>query len=288
MNEPRADQPSGQASAGALLRAARERSGMHIGLLSTTLKVPVRKLELLESDRFEELHDATFVRALALSVCRVLKCDPLPILEALPGRDAHSSTLDQVSPGVNESFSQRTNAPVVLRSASDRRGRWWAVALLLVLAAAWWWVPASWMPWQAIAPGAADSPSAPAGAAGTGTAAQPAGTAASQALPSALPSSTGTVVQTVHGAPADSAASAAAGMDSAVSVTEPSWVEANDLQGRQIWARTLTPGEVVSLDKGAGVKLTIGNAAGTQVRWRGRDVDLTTSTRDNVARVELK
>jgi cytoskeleton protein RodZ len=77
-------------------------------------------------------------------------------------------------------------------------------------------------------------------------------------------------------------------MDSAVSVTEPSWVEASDLQGRQIWARTLTPGEVVSLEKGAGLKLTIGNAAGTQVRWRGRVVDLSASTRDNVARVELK
>jgi cytoskeleton protein RodZ len=50
----------------------------------------------------------------------------------------------------------------------------------------------------------------------------------------------------------------------------------------------LTPGEVVALDKGVSWKLTIGNAAGTQVRWRGQVVDLSTSTRDNVARVELK
>ena len=288
MSEPGADQPSGQASAGALLRAARERSGMHIGLLSTTLKVPVRKLELLESDRFEELHDATFVRALALSVCRVLKCDPRPILEALPRLDARSSTLDQVSQGVNESFSQRSSAPVVLRSAADRRGWWWAVVLLLVLATALWRVPASWMPWHTSAPGAAETPTAPTSTASSGTSAQPSGAIASEALPSASSASSGAVVQTVHGAPADSAASAAAGMDSAVSVTEPSWVEANDLQGRQIWARTLTPGEVVALDKGVSWKLTIGNAAGTQVRWRGRVVDLSASTRDNVARVELK
>jgi cytoskeleton protein RodZ len=218
----------------------------------------------------------------------VLKCDPRPILEALPRLDARSSTLDQVSQGANESFSQRSSAPVVLRSAEERRGWWWAVFLLLAIAAALWWVPASWMPWHSIAPGAADSPLAPAGTAGTGPAAQPAGTAGSEAVPSVSPSSTGTVVQTVHGAPAEAAASAAAGMDSAVSVTEPSWVEANDLQGRQIWARTLTPGEVVALDKGVSWKLTIGNAAGTQVRWRGRVVDLSASTRDNVARVELK
>ena len=287
MNEPRADQPSGQASAGALLRAARERSGMHIGLLSTTLKVPVRKLELLESDRFEELHDATFVRALALSVCRVLKCDPLPILEALPRLDARASTLDQVSPGVNESFSQRSSAPVVLRYAADRRGWWWAVALLLLLAAGLWWAPATWMPWQTPAPGVTHN-SVPSGTAATETALQPSGVHGSDAVLSASPPSMGPVVQTVHGVPAESSASTAASSDSTISVTEPSWIEASDLQGRQIWARTLTPGEVVSLDKGLGVKLTIGNAAGTQVRWRGRAVDLTSSTRDNVARVELR
>ncbi|MEI8265472.1 MAG: helix-turn-helix domain-containing protein [Betaproteobacteria bacterium] len=288
MNEPRADQASGQASAGALLRAARERSGMHLGLLSATLKVPVRKLELLESDRFEELHDATFVRALALSVCRVLKCDPAPILGALPRLDAYSSMLVQVREGGSESFSQRSSAPVVLRSAADRRGWWWTLTLLLVLATALWWVPASWAPWHNLAPGAAHIPWASTGNAGEATVAQPSGATASGALTSASPSSTGTVVQTVHGAPSESAASTAPGMDSAVSVTEPSWVEATDLQGLQIWARTLTPGEVVSLDKGGGLKLTIGNAAATRVRWRGRDVDLSTSTRDNVARVELK
>jgi cytoskeleton protein RodZ len=261
---------------------------MHIGLLSTTLKVPVRKLELLESDQFDQLHDATFVRALALSVCRVLKCDPAPILGALPRPGAHTSTLDLVNQGGDESTSQRSSAPVVLRSAADRRGWWWAVALMMMLAIALWWAPASWMSWRTFAPGAAGTLVAPTAAAGSGAAAQASGAAASEALPSASPSSTVPVVQTIHGAPAQSAASSTAGMDSAISVTEPSWIEATDLQGRQIWARTLTPGEVVSLEKGAGLKLTIGNAAGTQVRWRGRDVDLSTSTRDNVARVELK
>lgn len=279
MNEPRTDQPSGQASAGAMLRAARERSGMHIGLLSTTLKVPVRKLELLESDQFDALHGAAFVRALALSVCRVLKCDPVPIMEALPRQDAQVSPLDHVNQGGSESFPEHTDAPVVLRSPADQRRWWWAVILLTVLALALWSAPASWMPWPTTSPGLADALEVPPG---------PAGAAVSVALPSALTASAGPVVQTVHGTPAESSASTTSGTDSAVIVTEPSWVEATDLQGRQIWARTLTPGEVVSLDRGVGLKLTIGNAAGTQVRWRGRDVDLSTSTRDNVARVELK
>lgn len=71
-------------SPGALLRAARERSGVHIAALAAGLKVPVRKLEALEADRHAELTDATFVRALTLSVCRQLRIDAEPILTLLP------------------------------------------------------------------------------------------------------------------------------------------------------------------------------------------------------------
>ena len=287
MNESSDHDSSPTASAGALLRAARERCGMHIGLLATTLKVPVRKLELLESDRFGELHDATFVRALSLSVCRVLKCDPGPVLAALPRPEAAVTTLGPVHRGMNAPFTQRPNAQVVLRSSTGRRW-WWLTSLLLVLAGALWWAPGSWWPWEGVRLGSTDTALSPAGSAASGSAVQPSGVSAPEAGPAAAVSSANGMVQTVHGAPVESGASAAAGMASTVTVTDPSWIEATDLQGRAIWARTLTPGEVVALEGSAGLRLTIGNAAGTQVRWRGQVVDLAGSTRDNVARVELK
>jgi cytoskeleton protein RodZ len=287
MTESNLDQPAPSRSAGALLRAARERSGVHIGLLATTLKVPVRKLELLESDRFEELHGATFVRALALSVCRVLKCDPAPILEALPLQDGAAASLDQVSHGVNQPLSRRGSASGGLRSSMDRRTWGWVPVMLLVLAAALWWAPAAWWPGQDNQTGSTGPLDQSAGA---GAAAPPATLPASAtaAAASAAVAAVAGLVQTVHGAPAESATSAAAGLVSAITVTEPSWVEASDLQGRQLWARTLTPGEVVTLETGSPLKLTIGNAGGTKVRWRGREVELSGVTRDNVARVELK
>lgn len=287
MSDSNVDLAAPAKSAGALLRAARERSGMHIGLLSTTLKVPVRKLELLENDRFEELHDATFVRALALSVCRVLKCDPVPVLEALPRLEGATAALDQVSHGVNEPFPRRGGAAMVLRSSADRRAWWWVPIVFLALAAALWWAPASWWPGQSIQTGAGAASDAASGAGLTGTPFQLPASIAPEAPSTAASAVTG-FVQTVHGAPVESAASALAGLVSAITVTEPSWVEASDLQGRQIWARTLTPGEVVALEAAAGLRLIIGNAAATQVRWRGRQVDLSGTTRDNVARVELK
>jgi len=72
-----------EATAGTLLRRAREASGLHVAALAVALKVPVRKLEALEDDRIDELGDPVFVRALASSVCRTLKVDPQPILDHL-------------------------------------------------------------------------------------------------------------------------------------------------------------------------------------------------------------
>ena len=76
--------------AGALLRSARQASGLHIAALAVTLKVPVKKLEALESDRLDLLADAVFVRALAASVCRTLKVDATPILALLPATSSPS------------------------------------------------------------------------------------------------------------------------------------------------------------------------------------------------------
>ena len=57
-----------QLGAGDMLRSARESRGMQIAALAVLLKVPVKKLEALESNRFDLLPDAVFVRALAASV----------------------------------------------------------------------------------------------------------------------------------------------------------------------------------------------------------------------------
>jgi cytoskeleton protein RodZ len=286
MTELQQAAPTQAVSAGALLRAARENAGVHIGFLAATLKVPVRKLELLEEGRFDELPDATFVRALSLSVCRVLKCDPAPVLAALPRQEHVASTLEQVSNGMNAPFARRGRPAVVTRIPSRRLG-WGLTLLILVLAAVAWWVPADWQAqWSRGSGGAASElmTSSPADVA----ARTPALPAASAAAIGPAGAASQPLVQTVHGAPQAAGPGVAGSIASAISVTEASWIEATDLQGRPVWARTLTPGDVVDLDSSNGLRLTIGNAAGTQVRWRGQAIDLTAATRDNVARLELK
>jgi len=97
-------------TAGTLLREAREASGLHIAALAVSLKVPVRKLEALEADRLDLLHDAVFVRALASSVCRTLKIDPAPVLQRLPQTEVPRLVRDES--GINAPF----------RAPSDGKG----------------------------------------------------------------------------------------------------------------------------------------------------------------------
>ena len=74
-------------SAGQLLRLAREQQGMHIAMLAAHIKVPVKKVQALESDQLEEFASPVFARSMASSVCRVLKVDAAPVLALLPQAD---------------------------------------------------------------------------------------------------------------------------------------------------------------------------------------------------------
>ena len=81
------DSPALSSSAGAVLRSYREKFGVKLDVLASTLRVPVAKLQALEEDRLDLLPDAVFARALALAVCRHLKTDAAPVLALLPGQD---------------------------------------------------------------------------------------------------------------------------------------------------------------------------------------------------------
>ena len=136
---------SAPSSAGAVLRRAREARGLHIAALAATLKVPQSKLEALEADRYQDLPDATFARALARSVCRVMKLDAAQVLILLPSGSGEAS-LDRVTPGLNQPFRARsvTQDPA-LSTALLKRPAVLGVGVLLVAALAVDVIPSSWI-----------------------------------------------------------------------------------------------------------------------------------------------
>lgn len=304
-------------TAGALLRQAREQQGMDLAAFAAQLKVPVRKLEALEADRFDELPGATFVRALALTACRGLKLDPAEVLGKLP--QAVSSTLDNVTGGLNQAYQDPSDGRHLSGALAQHRGVLLIMATLLVGAALLWLAPADWLsrPSQngvgASVPAASGLAlvdvaashvaAATSGVAGLSVAsAVPGASVASAGLNAGAAGAVGLVTPLVAGPAASSSSPAAsvpggrasaaiAGRVSplAIRVREASWVEVADAgSGQILLGRLLAANEAVNLDAPGPVRLKVGNAAVTQVSWRGQAVDLAAVTKDNVARVELK
>jgi cytoskeleton protein RodZ len=283
-------------SAGALLRAARERQGLHVAALAAAIKIPQRKLEALEADRLDELPDATFTRALALTVCRALKIDAAPVLAQLP--QAGGKGLADVTGGLNAPFRDRPGRADPADFSPLRHPLSWAALAMLVAAAAMFLLPSGW--WQSLLPGTAGGEPLPAATTPASAVVAAASTAASAAttdgltVAPALPASAAesTTVEVVHSVPAAepgaSGANDAAGGLAVLRATDASWVEVIDAGGQVLVQRQLQPGESLGLDGKLPFKLKIGNAAATQLQFRGQSVDLAPVTRDNVARLELK
>lgn len=302
-------EPDSTRSAGALLRAAREKQNLHIAALAAAIKVSPRKLDALEHDRYDELPDATFTRALAQSVCRTLRIDPQPVLALLPPTDA--SSLEQVTGTLNEPFRDRSNRGGRALAGAAIRPLVWASGALMLAAVVVYFLPAgSWRPSLDIAspnpplvqppptlasavPPAVAAASAPVLAQSVAPAAAPAASEpgiASAPAPTSVAAASAPVAE-----PARPSAAAASAAPSALPAnalvlrsSAPSWVEVRDARSQILLSRIVQAGETVGLDGAAPIRVTVGNAGSTQVFYRGRPIDLQPSMRENVARLELQ
>lgn len=287
MSEGAATSPTSR-SAGAILREARQAQGLHIAALAALIKVQQRKLEALENDRFDELPDATFTRALAQTVCRALKIDAAPVLALLPAPVGHR--LEHVGEGINAPFRDRPgrNEPSDwLMLASPKV---WLPLLLVLGAAVLYFVPASWLDrLQPDAPASAPNATVSApdlAASGTASVLMPPPPPPAEPASAVVSMPPPPIAATPTPAPAPALSSAPGPLQ--VHAKAQSWVEVHDARSRVLVSRMLQPGESIALDGQAPLRLKIGNAGATEVVYRGQAQDLAPSTRDNVARLELK
>jgi cytoskeleton protein RodZ len=294
-------------SPGEILRSARERQGLHIAALAAAIKVAPRKLDALEHDRWDELPDATFVRALAQTVCRTLKIDAAPVLALMP--PASGLSLESGNGGLNAPFRDRPGRDEPGLSLGAIRPMVLAASVLILAAVALIFVPDGY--WSGASFRAASMPVAsaastpPAAASASAVNADGAASAANAAELSASVAAAG-LFPPAEAQPAVAtatpAAAAAAGVavgSEALAASAPagllqvrtagvSWVDVRDGGGRVLVSRVVQAGERLELDGPLPLRLTIGNAAATRLDFRGRAVDMAPSTRDNVARIELK
>ncbi len=295
--------------AGEQLRRAREAAGLHVGALAVMLKVPVQRLEALEAERWDLLPDTVFVRALASSVCRVLKVDPAPMLLKLPPANPQPIEVGTVintpfrgAPGtaVNPHGSSQFSRPLVL-----------AVGALLLGALALALFPSIQLPGKKTqgdedsaksvsALPAPDSKSASAEAtpAGPTVSTQPMSRDSAPGVPQSNVSVSATSLSGSPTTPAELTVSAERSPGSAQPVSGEaivvfsargsSWIQVTDATGAAVLKKELGPGETAGASGVLPLAVVIGRADMTTVEVRGKPMDLAAVAKNNVARFEVK
>ena len=285
-------------SAGTLLRQAREEAGLHVATLAGALKVPVRKLEALEADRFDLLPDAVFVRALAASVCRNLKIDPALVLQRLPAFGG--PRLAPTEGGINAPFrSPRDGASPTWRDQATRPVVLVVAALLLAA------LVVALLPLRhdesgsqdVVAPSSADpvpafEPVAAGAMPAVATVPRPANSPPALVVPVAVattpvPSAPAGIAAV---APAPVFAASAAGATGIVvfKAKAQSWIQVTDARGAVPLRKLLAAGESAGASGPLPLAVTVGSVSATDVQVRGKPFDLAPLSRDNVARFEVK
>lgn len=296
-------------TAGAALRQAREATGLHIAALAVALKVPVKKLEALEADQYDQLPDMVFARALASSVCRNLKMDASAVLALLP--QSAASTYRPPAATAPASYSAYP-ANSRSRHRLSVSGPAWVAGLMLVAGAAVLvFLPAIKQAMADLADrdltsdnllgaisdakiglSAGDKPADPAILQSPDTVAarassletiapQLSSATALSSAPAASTDNTGSLTQGTQ-------LSAAERLVTFSTADQPSWVKVTDAKGAVVLSRTIAPGETVAAAGALPLTVVVGRADATRVQVRGQAFDLAAYSRENVARFEVK
>ena len=283
---PHAASPSD--SVGSMLRKRRVALGMSQSDVAAYVKLPPRRIEALEQERWDELPDGPYLRGFLKNVARALSLDAAALIDRVDESLMQSRNPDSilVAPGSTHATLPRRSGP-----ADDRRSGRSLVFGALVFA-----IIAALIAWsgtdsfdQAMHLGkmlVAGRQAATTDA----TPAAPRNDAVTS--PMVAPSKTIAAPQVF-----DSAAAPKPTTDPAVASTTPpalrlqfseeSWVEVRSADGRVLLSRLNAAGTEQSLEGDAPFSLVVGNAKGVDLSFRGQHVDLAPYTRDQVARLTL-
>jgi cytoskeleton protein RodZ len=290
-------------TAGVILRNAREAAGLHIAALAVSMKIPVKKLEALESDRLELLHDAVFVRALAASVCRALKIDSVPVLAKLPSNSAPRLKSDER--GINQPFHPAGDKSGLSVPAIFAKPQALIVFFLLIGIVAVYFIPQEKesdhtseqllqvpkvVP-QSISPtnglpevSSSDAVVAPSSMVPTSD--KESGGVIAIAPPVVDLAVAGPMPLEVNGIASSPVTSRAGTI--IFKAKAASWVKVIDSAGVVQLSKTLADGEVASASGSEPLSIVIGRADAVDVEVRGKAFSVTAIAKENVARFEVK
>ena len=288
------DSASAQDTAGAMLRTARQSQGLDIATLAALLKVPVHKLQALEQDKPELLADPVFARALAASMCRILKLEAGPVLHRLPAIAAFKVTSQ--NRGINTSFRARPGKNALSFWSSISRPAVLLGLVLLLGALLLMFLPSIQKEisrYRQAGQFETATGQAVGSAAATTTVITPtfagndvSGVSSDAAL---TPAETPLTSLETGGLPmATNADSTPVDPPITINAKGSSKIKVTDASGTVIFDRSLRAGESVSLSGVLPLGVVASRANVIQVQIRGQAFDLASVTKNNIARFEVK
>ena len=269
---PLASETTAQApmTAGALLRQAREDTGLSIEDVAYRVKIHVKKLAALEENQLDQIPNAVYLRAMASSVARTLHVDPQRILDLLP--DSPKPVFVNIEDTIKATFGEPTHLSAKLRIFFSASSHVIFAGLLVAAAALVYFSPHLESVWDSYFPQSAEITS-------TVTVVEVPVAPVALAVPAPMPETA-----LVASAPAVVAAIS----ELVFKVRGSSWIEVTDAAGIVLLQRRLEAGESASVSGTLPLSVIVGRADLTDVQWKDKPFTLTGVTHDNVAKVKVQ
>jgi cytoskeleton protein RodZ len=273
---------------GARLATERLRQRLSVGDVATRLRLHPNQIRAIEGENLAALPSAPYVRGFVRNYARVLGIEAQPLLDALAAQLAPPRTIDaRTAPGSGAaagSIGRRGSSPA-WSTGADAALRPLVLAggilALAVFAALGWFathrsvvVPA---PQETIATPSPAVPIATDAAGGAAVAAGPGASAPVVAMPKPDASAAPSVAVRIP--------------DNALLLrfAELAWVQVAQADGRIVLSQNNPAGSEQVVAGQPPFRITVGNAQGVRIEFRGRDVDLRPHTvSGNVARLTIE
>jgi cytoskeleton protein RodZ len=283
---------------GARLKAAREAAGLSIDQVAQQLKLAQRQVKALEDENFAELPGRTFSRGFFRNYARLVNLDADELLEHLP--DA-AITPSLVAPTLHSTAAMIAELPSEGVGKRANFTRWLiplALVACVVAAATYEWyrgglATLAEAPRIGVRADGADARSNAGAAIAlpnplTREAPPPQEIAAGSAdekAPAVVAAAEPTPVTTV----AEVQQPAASAIDAPIVLTYsgPSWTEIRDRNGQLLISRLVAANSIEPVRGAQPFDIVLGNAPAVTLTYRGKSVDLSPHTRQNVARLTL-
>ena len=244
---------------GAMLASLREEHKLAIADVAQRLKYGARQIEALESEDFDKLPGATFIRGMVRSYAKLLDADPQPLLDALDRRYV---------PGEVDLDLRSKGTPF---APSGRGGTWAYLGLSVVVFVVIAGVLYEWrtgaLPRVQFGQAAAPQPQV--------------AVPAPVETPAAAPEAPASAPQPAEAAPPREGRIQ-------LQFGSQSWVEIREEDGRTLMSQLHAPGSRSVVVGRPPLSLVIGNAADVRLVYNDKPVDLKPYINIEVARLTLK